>query len=271
MTTDYSKVSLGFAEFLSQLIHETFDAILDAQNYQADKYLGLEKALSIAADDFRNKYLSEDEVNEYFIGVLGFRPEINMLLSDSQISAINSLLVKNDVKEIVKNKLTAQQYQLVTGYLLESLVSERKMKIRMFVERPELARIFVDSGEIKAKLNLSFLNEDVKASAHTRQTDSRRVMDIESKSQASVVTEGKSFQIREIDFGKINLPGKFSNISIKEILDKETGVKTILINKDSLKEREADFNIPTTRIIANPVTGTSSAISSEVTIKFRTI
>ena len=58
----------------------------------------------------------------------------------------------------------------------------------------------------------------------------------------------------------------------KEVIDKETGLKTILIDKESIKNKEINFNIPTTRIVANPINSSSSStISSEVTIKFRSI
>jgi hypothetical protein len=92
MPNDFSKVSLGFAEFVSQLIHETFDAILDSQNYQLDKYNELESALNTPNSLFMNKYISKEEYIEFQISFLGFAPEKSIHLTQANIDLINSII-----------------------------------------------------------------------------------------------------------------------------------------------------------------------------------
>ena len=70
MATDFSKISLGFAEFVSQLMYETFDAILDSQNYQLNKYLELESALNTPNSFFVDKYISEEEFTDFQVSFL---------------------------------------------------------------------------------------------------------------------------------------------------------------------------------------------------------
>jgi hypothetical protein len=269
MATDYSKVSLGFAEFVAQLIHETFDAILDSQNYQIDKYLGLEKALNTSIAEFKIKYLSDEELNTFIIDELGFEIKANLILKNEQVLVLNAILLQQESNEITKNKLSAIQYNLIYNFLLEKLVTEKKSKIRMFVERPELARLFVDSGEIKAKLNMFFLNENI---AETKSPISKKLSaDVSIKEQLAT-NEKLNFEVKKIDFSKTQSLGIYSDVKVQEILDKETGTKIILIDKESLKNKEIDFNIPTSRIIAQPINSSSTtSISSEVTIKFRSI
>ena len=269
MENNFSKVSLGFAEFVSQLIHETFDAILDSQNYQIDKYLELEKALNTSNTEFAKKYLSPAEINENIVDEVGFELKTNMTLTDEQIGTLSNILSKIKSKEIVKSKLTKIQYDLIQNYLLENLINQKKSKIQMFVERPELARLFVDSGEIKAKLNLFCLNEEIKPVANlvNKETSNTKI-----KKETTLISDRVSFEVKKLDFSKLEILGKISTLKAKEIIDKETGLKTILIDKESIKNKEVDFNIPTTRIVANPInSGSSSTISSEITIKFRSI
>ncbi len=269
MENNFSIVSLGFAEFVSQLIHETFDAILDSQNYQIDKYLELEKALNTSNSEFAKKYLTISEINEYITDKIGFELIVNMILGDKEIVTLSNILSSIESNEVVKSKLIQFQYDLIYYHLLEILINEKKSKIRMFVERPELARLFVDSGEIKAKLNLYCLNEEIQTSSKesSEPTTMSRL-----KEESSPINEKVSFEVKKLDFSKISLVGKRTDVKASEIMDKTTGLKTILIDKESVKGNEINFNIPSARIIANPIhSNSSSAISSEVIIKFRSI
>lgn len=269
MENEFSKVSLGFAEFVSQLIHETFDAILDSQNYQIDKYLELERALNTSNSEFSKRYLSPEEINEHIIYELGFELNTNLILTDEQIGILSDILDRIESKEVVISKLSKIQYDIIYNHLLELLINIKKSKIQMFVERPELARLFVESGEIKAKLNLFCLNEDINqvANPETKSTSNTKL-----KKEPIPISDKALFEVKSLDFSKIQILGKPTSVKAKEVIDKETGLKTILIDKESIKNTELDFNIPTTRIVANPINSSSSStISSEVTIKFRSI
>lgn len=269
MENDFSKVSLGFAEFVSQLIHETFDAILDSQNYQIDKYLGLEKALNTSNLDFSKRYLSPEEINEHIIDEVGFELKTYMILTDEQTETLSTILSKIESKEVIKSKLSKIQFDLIYNHLVGILINTKKSKLQMFVERPELARLFVDSGEIKAKLNLFCLNEEIKPIANPV---NKATSNTKLKKETLPISEKVSFEVKKLDFSKIQILGKTSTVKAKEIIDKETGLKTIFIDKESIKNKQIDFNIPTTRIVANPINSSSSStISSEVTIKFRSI
>jgi hypothetical protein len=103
MATDFSKVSLGFAEFVSQLIHETFDAILDSQNYQIDRYMEIEDTLNTPNSVFRKKYISDEELNNFQNLILGFSPQKNITLTKEGIDLISSIIDSEGFAKSIKN------------------------------------------------------------------------------------------------------------------------------------------------------------------------
>ena len=73
------EVSLGFAEFVSQLIQETFEAILSSQNYQLERYAELQGRLNLPNEAYRTAYNIDDKVGERVQQYFGF---IRARLSD---------------------------------------------------------------------------------------------------------------------------------------------------------------------------------------------
>lgn len=263
MTTDFSKVSLGFAEFVSQLIHETFDAILDSQNYQLDKYLELDSALNMPTNLYRKKFISNEEFVDFQNSFLGFIPTKYFLLSASNFNLVSSLMESNDLeKAIKKNLLTEFGANILNDLCLLKLVDAKKSKLRTILNHPELTRLIVDSGEIKAKLELFCLNET---------TELKPVSDkIPAKSR--VIKDEPVISKTNFDIKEIKLDKK-CDIRVKEIFDKQTQLKTLIIDRSTISKANNTINtIPTTRIIANPISSSKTTnIFSEVTIKFKSI
>jgi len=263
MATDFSKVSLGFAEFVSQLIHETFDAILDSQNYQLDKYIELESALNTPNSLFMNKYISNEEYIEFQIALLGFTPTKNIQLTLTNIDILSSIIEKDDFeKSIKKNQLTDFGLKFLLEFCFVKLVENKKSKLRTLLNHPELARLIVDSGEIKAKLELFCLNETVEI----KQTP-KSILAKEVSTKHNPVISKSKFDIKEIKLDKQY------DIKVKEIIDNQTQLKTLLIDRSSISKSNNSINtIPTTRMVANPISSsTTTNIFSEVTIKFKSL
>lgn len=261
----YNKVGLGFAEFVSQLIHETFDAILDSQNYQLEKYLELERALSISIQEFKTLYLNEEEIENYINQKLGFGLLRKMQISAKQADVLNNILKDLDETQNAKNKLSNTEYELIYDYFLKLLVEEKRVKIRMIVQRPELARLIVEGGEIKSKLDLTVFNQEI----------------IEEEKVEKINTSKNSFENPKINSlekeGKEKLNSSFISLKDKNrpgiTMVEETinGNQFIFIDKEIMNTNQS-IEIPTTRIIATPVSSNNStAISSEVIIKFRNL
>jgi hypothetical protein len=260
MESSYSKINLGFAEFVSQIIKETFDAILDAQNHQIDKFAELNKALQLTEFQFQERYISDTDLIDEYNASLGFIPALNYKLNENQIKLISLILSPQDLKiAIEKTNITQHGADILRSNSLQKISAEKKSKLRLLVDRPELSRLIVESGEIKAKLELFCLNnfkgmQPIDTNKFTAKTNTK-----------STHIENSSFSIRDVqmDNGK-----KF-----KEIYDKNSQTTTLLIDKNTILNKENTLEVPPhARLIASPVTSsTSTSLFSEVTIKFKSL
>ena len=133
----------------------------------------------------------------------------------------------------------------------------------MFVERPELARLIIDSGEIRTKLELYCLNE---SKPITELKSKPTITSTTKKINAPVgneVISKEDFKVSDISFG---------DLKAREIIDTETNQKTILIDKSSIMNAGSLNVLPTTRMVANPISSSKTTnIYSEVVIKFRSL
>ncbi len=261
MATDFSKVSLGFAEFVSQLIHETFDAILDSQNYQLDRYQEFEKALNTSNALFRQNYITDQEFADFQISLLGFVPAPNQQADAATISLLNGLTAAPSADPaLAAGKLTLTGVNLLNDHSLNKLVDARKSKLQALLNNPGMARLIVDSGEIKSKLELFCLNETAIATVPVTLREAK------VPPQTEPAISKTKFDIAEIKVGG-------NGMKVRELVDKETQVRTILIDKKSIPKANNTINtISTARLVANPLSASSTTnLYSEVTIKFRTI
>lgn len=262
---DFSKISLGFAEFVSQLLHETFEATLSAQNYQIEKYLEIENILKLPNKRFFELYLNKELLEEKTLNVFG-APIVNQMnLSVETISIMEDLF--DDISKFVKSgKLTVDGFNAIHNEMLNQLVTEKRSVFQNIMNNTELARLVVDSGEIRAKLELSNLSQNLAAEGQTTTLKSSntkkqttRFSDKQEVKPASSVITGKSILS--------------NNIKVTEINNAETSDKIWIVDKSSFTDKSnVAFSIPNVRIIAKPATTSSNSnLLSEVIIKFKTV
>jgi len=110
--SQFDEVDLGFAEFVSNLIEETFDATLSAQQHQHEKYAEMISSLALDDLDFYEECIANSDAEEGL----------------------------SELEKIELAKL-------------------RKTLLNALIEKGEMPRLIVDSGEIRAKLELSNLYE----------------------------------------------------------------------------------------------------------------
>lgn len=261
MDNNFDKVSLGFAEFVSQLLHETFDAVLSAQNYQLEKYLEFEKALSLSSRQFKELYISDDEINEKEIKIFGVSIKDKIQITSDLMTSIKELVKDFDVeKGIEKNKLTNFGAAILEQKVIELLADEKKEKLRQLINKSEMVRLMVDSGEIRAKLELSNLYRSDTAE-----------LPQEGAAKKRTTAPGKTgFGTKQIMQAKeVELKG----IKIQEILDPVSKQKTLIIDRASLKgSTDVSALMQKVRIVATPSQSTSNSnLFSEVVIKFKTV
>lgn len=262
----FSEVGLGFAEFVAQLLNETFDSVLTSQNYQLEKYIELENAKNLSNERFFALYLDDSVLSERELDIFGLALQAKMHLSPTILAILDDIF-GTEIKGIVeKDHLTEQGYQEVKAFLLETVVEERKAMIDTLLGKMELARLVVDSGEIKAKLELSNLYEE---DSSTTAAGAGRKKATPKRSIKRPTTDPTKLTQATPD----NLTNIIRNIDIKQYVDPTTQLKTLIVDKASIADgTPVKALIPDVRVIAKPVKMTSSSnLYSEVVIKFKTV
>lgn len=261
---DFGKVGLGFAEFVSQLLHETFDATLSAQNYQLEKYLELERALKLNSEQFRAQFIADEDVDERETEMFGTSLVAGMSVSQSLLEIIAALI--EDYFGIVYNKkLTSKGYTTLRQMVVDALVAEKKDNLRLLLNKSEMAQIMVESGEIKAKLELSVLSKTQDSSSTSNVTGVKSAANLTEDDPIETSGELKKgkFSSKIIDVG---------GVKFRELKDAETNQRVLFIDKSEVAGRvEKISTLPDTRIVATPLqTTTTSNLFSEITIRFKT-
>ncbi|MEL6562066.1 MAG: hypothetical protein AAFQ94_28020 [Bacteroidota bacterium] len=294
--SDFSKVGLGFAEFVSQLLQETFDATLSAQNYQVEKYLELEKALSLPESLFRERYLTDEDVSAAELEVFGVSLQNQMTINDDLLNIITEIAEDSEevtVSEIVnQNKLTDRGFDFLGEYVISFLIETRKNSIQEMINRNDMARLVVDSGEINTKLEFSNVSlgsgGPVPVPSPQRNiapTAGLAPQPIQKSDDLPIIAPGDPtdrFPPPDLIDDVVPVPdqpvresasGITPRVKTRELIDPETNERTILLEKDSLEQPDKISSVlPGVRLIARPVRSNSSSnIYSEITIKFRTV
>lgn len=169
---NFKEVSLGFAEFVSQLIQETFDAILSSQNYQLEKYAELESRLNLPHNIFVDNFIGSEQVEAKKLEFFGFKVEKQMIVDEN----LNSFISENfETTEnlVFNNKLTNAGFDSITFYIENILVESQKNIINTLINKSSAASLVVDSGEISAKLELSNLFSEESTNTEKRNIKSQ--------------------------------------------------------------------------------------------------
>jgi hypothetical protein len=128
------KVSLGFSEFVSQLMYETFDAVMDSQFYQLEKYNDLSEALYMPDDLFKQKYIGNDEFNSFLEKTLGFWPKEGMIIDEKTKSMLVEIIGRDGLDEISKDgNLTGTVLSKLILFCTSKIVEEKKSSLRLFL------------------------------------------------------------------------------------------------------------------------------------------
>lgn len=207
MATEISQINLGFAEFVGQLLDETFEAIVSAQSLQSDRHRELEGALELPEDAFKARYLGADE-------------------------------------------------QALVGDELAAVVDRRKIELRDALRGLQSARIVVDSGEIRARLELSSVSS---AAAHAEPLPAEP----KPRTPATPPKPGAFMPgVRVVERDGVRL---------LEIPDGDR--TTLVIDRAALAARAAATpRLTQVRMIASPARPTSAQQSlSEVVIRFKAV
>jgi len=258
---DFKEVSLGFAEFVSQLIQETFDAILSSQNYQLEKYVELQSRLDLPHNVFVDNFIGSEQVEAKKLEFFGFKIDKQMVVDEN----FESFLKDNfDSQEnlVFNKKLTTAGFDSITFYIENILVESQKNIINTLINKSSAASLVVDSGEITAKLELSNLYSE-----ETTNTEKKEISNTNLKSFKKTIDK------RTLLKKEFLLPTANRKINVVNYKDAKTGKTTILIDKKEVENiNSSNFQIPDVRLSVKPTKLTeSSNLYSEIKINFKTV
>lgn len=261
---DFKEVSLGFAEFVSQLIHETFDAIIESQNYQLEKYAELNSKLLLSDDAFKTQFISNELIEQRTIDLLGFKPVMQMPVNDSFASFLSNTF-ETDKNLVFNKKLTTLGFETIMQYVSMIVVKEQKEKLNAILNNSLATKIVIESGEINAKLELSSLY-----AADSNLNTTKPAPDSKLKTAS---LRGMTSIVKEIEPGKIKLPTFNKEIKIINQKDSVTGNPIIMIDKNALNEvKDQSITIPNLRLTVKPTKLTSNSnLYSEIKLNFKTV
>jgi len=159
-----SPVELGFSEFVSKLISDTFDAVIVSNINQEENWSNLEKLLALDAAQFAKQVVDDEAVLQeltrlfpdgkggtLIVSGTNYRkesgrtganesPPINELLDYQPKGRTLTAKDIENIKQIVREKLAEEHFEI-----LSKLASKGHTKV------------VVDAGKINAKLNFQIL------------------------------------------------------------------------------------------------------------------
>ncbi|BCE00065.1 hypothetical protein [Marinicellulosiphila megalodicopiae] len=265
--SDYSEVSLGFAEFVGQLLNETFEATLSAHQHQLDRYQDIRKALALPSVLFVEQFVDQSIIESKEIEITGDVLTRQMPIKDEYVDYILELTEDYEEQTVVYNgKLTNYGFDALTEVILEMVSDEAKSGLQLLLRQGEQARLVVDSGEITAKLELTNVYQK------TEETNNNQIIEKTLKTEKLITPanlDGLSTINKNIKIN--NLIANTQILPIKEISLKDN-TQTIFIDKEQVQQVGNSSGQLPVRISAKPATTSSTAnILSQVTIRFKTV
>lgn len=251
------EVSLGFAEFVSQLLHETFDAIISSQNHQLDRIEEITSLNTLSDEDIATRFITEDDIQAHITVLLG-APLASPQLLTAPIETIIAEYGDSNVPYVdQENQLNVEGVDLLFQVARQSLIENKRSTFEILLNKISEQRLIVSEGEIKAKMELSTMYES------NDETGSEG----ESKQKARKRERGRNDFIGKRSRTQLTPPDK---TMIRRIHDVNSNMDLVFVDHGKVKQMESiDHRIPDARLIAKPVTTKSSSnLYSEITIKF---
>lgn len=175
---------IGFPEFTTKLIIDTFDALVSANLKQQEAYIQLVEALTKSLSTFVNDTKDDvgpEEILALFAQILpptkpvaGGLPtglEIGRELSDADVTNLNDALAIEDGAEVINNtvaqkgKITRESYnKLLDAAAMR--IAANKYTLLQNMANQGLLRLIVTDGQIETSLHFRAYGSDT-SSAHT--------------------------------------------------------------------------------------------------------
>jgi hypothetical protein len=159
-----SPVELGFSEFVSKLISDTFDAVITSSITQEENWNQLNRLLSLTMDDFAEQVIDNDMIQMELISLFPDGSGSTAIVNGAAYTRANPRKETPEnppVKTVLGyepkgDKLTEKDVAEI-GAIVKNLLAERQFEVLNRVFSRGSTKIIVDAGKINAKLNFEIL------------------------------------------------------------------------------------------------------------------
>ncbi len=174
MATNPEPNELGFAEFVSKLISEMFDAIITAQFDQEKRLAELTVAAAFSVEEFGERYITDEQVLTELIQLFPgdstkyptsiytgafYQPEENSIDESPPIEAvIGVMLEKNDYKKKPEKIVLKKSSVIKISAAVRSQLAKSQLAVIAQLLNRGVPRVIADAGKIKAKLTYEVLS-----------------------------------------------------------------------------------------------------------------
>ncbi len=167
---------LGFAEFVSKLISEMFDAITTAQFDQEKRLAELAAAAAFSVEEFGEHYITDEQIHTeliqlfpgdstknptlIYIGAF-YQPQKNSIDESPPIEAVLGVMLEKNDYGIEREQIVLKKSAVIkiSTAVRNQLAKSQLAAITQLLNRG-VPRVIADAGKIKAKLTYEVLSTE---------------------------------------------------------------------------------------------------------------
>ena len=176
-----SPVELGFSEFVSKLVSDTFDAVISSTITQEENWNQLNQLLSLAPDEFASQVIDDEMVSVDLITRFPDGSGGTAIVKDAKYIRANpgkGIAENPPVKTLLgyvphSNRFSEKDIAEIKR-IIRIRLAEKKYDILNRMLSKGQTRIIVDAGKINAKLNFEILQVE-ESNDELAETESKRV------------------------------------------------------------------------------------------------
>ena len=160
-----SPIELGFTEFVSKLISDTFEAVIASSITQEENWSNLEKLMSLEPAEFAQQVVTDDAVTEELINLFPNKEgDGTLIVKGAEYTKENPKTGQPEVPPIFqtlgyrprRRTLSQRDVDAIRQIVREKLAEEQFALIGEIYSRGK-TKIIVDTGRINAKLNFQIM------------------------------------------------------------------------------------------------------------------
>lgn len=277
MAENLIPTNLGFAEFVSTLIRETFDAVNDSYAQQIVRQEQIKNQLMMDSDSFAKQFVSDEEVLGEIIFFLGNEFQVEKpFITKETVEIVNlSFGLEISKDELAKGILTQDSVKQLFLLARLKIAKQKRMLLQKTFSSGNIPNFLtIDSGEIKAKVSFAVNRFEPKEKTITEIPTPPTKKNDEIKIGGSIHHKRE----RRDEVGKSReLPQNITEkslakpINLGETLVNEKKETFVLIDRSNLQVKQQSNPLPDIRLTVQQADSVMSNANlvSEVTIRFK--